>query len=461
MSLTFSDPGSTSTRKTFQRAVWVLAIVFVLIASGATALTLSEGPRLRDVVIDEASSIRTSGATLALRSDRAVSSVTRDMVSVTPAAHFEVESSDTVVRVIFAEPLLAATQYSVAISGVSPRGLGAVSDWRTSFTTPAEELLFLRSADGVDELVRLRLDGQPSEVLYRAAGIRSFAAVGVVYAVLRSVDGDTFIELVDPVSGGVDRLATTPGFDINQMATSAWGTSLILTVDFSGSGRTVPNALAVLDTVGLREPEIVAGLDGQPMGVLKKSVSSVSGTVVVWLRGQDVVRFDPLTGIVVPVGTATELWGLDALGDRVVAVDALGTLARDLATGEEIRVPAGRLDGFPVSHEFTVMAPDATSYQRVTVPGFDDGPPFFVVTVDDGDGVQRRIVGSLQTPESIGPLGLSANGQYLVIAYNKNPHPLGFAGLLPDVVREETSLVIFDTHANAVYATEPGYSFTW
>jgi hypothetical protein len=461
VSLTFSDPGNTSTLQGFRRGVWVLVVVFLVIASGATALTLSEGPRLRAVVIDEASSLRTSGATLALRSDRAVTAVTKDMVTVSPSADFSVESSDTVVRIVFSKPLRAVTRYQVTLTGVSPRGLGAVSNWEASFETPAEELLYLRAAGNLDELVRLRLDGQPPEVLYQAQGIQRFTRVGVVYAVLRSADGDTFIELVDPVSGGIDRLAETPGLPVTHMASSAWGTSLIVTVDYSAGGRTVRDALAVLDTVGLREPEIVEGIDGQPLGVLKMAVSPVSGSIVVWLKDQSLILFDPLTGIILPLGNATELWGLDSLGDRVVAVDSLGTLARNLATGEEIRVPAGSLDGFPVSHEFTVMAPDGTTYQRVRVPGFNDGIPFYLVTADTGEGVHRRIFGNVQTPESIGGLGLSPNGQYLVIASNQNPHPLGFAGLLPDVARQETVLVIWDTEANAMYATEPGYSFTW
>lgn len=461
MSLTFSDPGSTTTPQGFRRGVWALILVFLIIVSGASALTLSEGPRLRDVVVDEASLVRTAGAVLALRSDRAVTPVSTEMVQVSPAADFSVESSDTVVRIVFSEPLRAATRYQVTISGVSPRGLGAESNWATSFDTPAEELLYVRAAGEMDELVLLGLDGKPPEVLYQAAGIQSFARVGVVYAVLRSVDGDTFIELVDPVSGGIDRLAETPGFPVTQMASAAWGTSLIVTVDYSSGGRTVRDALAVLDTVGLREPEVVAGLDGQPLGVLKMAVSPVSGSVVVWLRNQSLILFDPLTGIIVPLGNATELWGMDSLGDRSVAVDSLGTVAKNFSTGEEIRIPAGTLESFPVSHEFTVMAPDGTTYQRVRVPGFDDGLPFFVVTLDTGEGVHQRIFGNVQTPESIGNLGLSPNGQYLVITSNSRSHPLGFAGLLPDVARQESVLVIWDTEANAVYATEPGYSFSW
>lgn len=461
MSPTFSDPGGIGTRSGFRRAVWSLAVVFVVIATGATTLTLSEGPRLRTAVMDEANALQSAGATLALRSDRAVTAVTPDMVSVIPAAPFSVESSDTVVRIVFSQPLLAATQYTVSVAGIAPRGLGAVSHWRTGFQTPPEELLYLRAAGDDDELVSLILDGRRPEVVYRAPGIQSYARVGVVFAVLRNVGSETFIELVDPVSGGVDRLATTPGYQVTQMARSAWGTNLVVSVDYTAGSSDVRGAVALLDTVGVRQPEVVEGFSGGPLAGRKTAVSPVSGNIVVWLRDQSLVLFDPLTGIIVPLGNASELWGFDSLGGRVIAVDSLGTLGKDVATGEEIRVPAGLLESFPVSHEFTVMAPEGTTYQKVRVPGFDDGPPFFVVTVDEGEGIHRRVFGSVQSPESVGPLGLSPNGQYLVIAHNKNPHPLGFAGLLPNVVRDGTSLVIWDTHADAIYAVEPGFSFTW
>ena len=107
------------------------------------------------------------------------------------------------------------------------------------------------------------------------------------------------------------------------------------------------------------------------------------------------------------------------------------------------------------------MAPNGTTYQSALLPGFDDGPPFALVTLDLGEGIHQRLVGSVQTPQSVGSIGLSANGQYLVIESNPMPSTLGFIGLSSEVVRQDTSLVIFDTHAKVVYATEPGFSFTW
>jgi hypothetical protein len=246
------------------------------------------------------------------------------------------------------------------------------------------------------------------------------------------------------------------------MARSSWGTTLVLTADVELRGRAGTfRALALLDTLGARTPEVVEGVDGNPLGVTKVAVSDVSGNIVVWLRNQSLVRFDPLTGIVVPLGTAAELWGFDALGESALYVDSLGTLARSLADGSENRIPAGQLEGFPVFHEFTVLGPDGTAFQRVVVPGVADGPPYTLVTQETSDAVHTRLIGSLQTPQSIGVIGLSPNGQYLVAEVNPAPSLTGFAGLGPEIIRRDTSLVIYDTRAQAIFAEIAGYTFTW
>lgn len=462
MSLTFSDPGVPSSGKQYRTGLLAVVLVTSLIAVAAVVGTLTEGPRLRSATIDEATAIQASGVVLALRSDRAVTEVSRAQVTITPETSFTVETTDLDVRVVFDQPLRAATTYRVSVSSVAPRGFGASGIWETTFQTPAEELLFLRSAGEQDELVRLVLDGSAPEVVYQAPGIQSFARVGVVYAVLRSVAGETFLELVEPNSGAVDRIPDTPGVTLAGMARSAWGTTLVLTVDAELRGRAGTfRSLALLDTLGARTPEVVEGADGNPLGVTKVAVSDVSGNIVVWLRNQSLVRFDPLTGIVVPLGTAAELWGFDALGESAVYVDSLGTLARRLADGSENRIPAGTLEGFPVFHEFTVLGPDGTAFQRVVVPGVADSPPYTVVTAETSDAVHTRLIGSLQAPQSIGVIGLSPNGQYLVAEVNPAPSLTGFAGLSPEIIRRDTSLVIYDTAAQAIFAEIPGFTFTW
>jgi hypothetical protein len=460
VSLTFSDPESYTTARGYRAGLIGTVVVLVLVVSGALSFTLADGPRLRSTTIDAASAVTTSGVTLTLRSDRALAPLSADSITITPEAPFTLSSTDLDVRIVFDYPLLSATTYRVTIDTVSPRGWGATSQWSTSFDTPVSDFLYLRPAGADEELVLYALDGTGPQVIYRAPGIISFTRVGNVYAVLRSVNGETFIELVEPESGAVDRIPSSPGVTLISMARSSWGTSLVVTLDSaedSGAGR----SLALVDTLGQRTPEIVTGVDGEPLRVLKLAVSEVSGNIVVWLRDQSLVRFDPLTGIVVPLGVATELWGFDSTGESVIYVDSLGTVLKHLDTAEETRVVAGALEGFPVFHEFTVATPQGGTFQRVVVPAIDDGPPFSVVTLDVGEGQHTRILGSLQTPQSVGALGLSPNGHYLLVELNDQASSVGFAGLSPESVREGTRLVIYDVAAGVVYAEEPGYAFTW
>jgi hypothetical protein len=462
VSPTFSDPGSSSTWRTYRWAVWAVVSILLVVMLLAITTTLAEGPRLRTLSVDEASAIRSPGATVSLRSDRALAPLEASSVRVTPETPFRLENTDLDVRIVFDYPLLASTTYRISVEGVAPRGLGSSSTWEARFTTPPEDFVFLRAAGGDDELMLYSLDGTNPQVLYRAPGIIGFTRVGTVYAVLRSVQGETFIELVEPTSGAVDRIPDTPGITLVSLSRSAWGTSLVLTVDANIPGQPAAlRSLALLDTLGQRTPEIVTGADGRPLGVLKVAVSEVSGNVLVWLRDQTLIRFDPLTGIVVPLGVATELWGFDAIGESAVYVDAMGTVSKHLGTGEETRVLAGGLEGFPVVHEFTVMAPNGVTYQRVIVPGVADGPPFGVVTVDPGSGAHTRIVGSLQSPQTVGTLGLSPNGHYLIVELNDASSTTGFVGLDQVTQRQETRLVIVDLAAGVVFAEEPGYAFTW
>ena len=461
MSLTFSDRGTTATTIRFRRALWAVAAVLVVVIAGAGLYTLNEGPRLRSSTIDEASATRTPQAILTLRSDRALAPLDAAAIQVNPEAAFALEQGDLDVRIVFEHPLEAGVTYSVVIDPVRARGAGAAARWETSFDTPAEEMLYLRPSGEQVELVRVRTDQPDPEVLHRAPGITGFTRVGVVVAIHRVWQGESILELVDPTTGGVDRIALSPDQVITQLASAPWGTSLVVTMDTSVGGQAERGVMALLDTVGTRTPEVAAGVDGGPLRVIKLAVSPVTGNVVAWLRDRSVVIYEPLTQTVIPVGEAAELWGFNSTGESIVFVDALGTLAVDFRTREETRIPAGELDTFPVFHEATTLSPQGVPYQRVVLPGLDDGPDFSLVTVSDGEGAHRLLYGSASVPGSVGSIQLSPNGQFLALEANPVASVLGFAGLSPQVIRDQTSVVIIDVTSGETILSEPGFSFAW
>jgi len=461
VSPTFSDRGTRSTALLYRRGLWAIVIIFGLVIGGAGISTTVQGPQLRSVTIDQSSVTNSPGVALSLRSDRALAEVSAASVTITPAAEFEIERGDLDLRLVFTYPLRSDTTYQVQIDNVRPRGLGAPSSWSTSFSTPSDQVVFLRAAGADTELVRFGVEGSALEVLYRAPGIVGFSSVGVVYAVHRLWQDESILELVDPITGGVDRIAFGPSERVAGIASAAWGTSLLLTMDTTIDGRPLRGVVALLDTVGLRIPEVITGADGRPLQALRVSVSPHTGHVLVWLLDQNLIIFEPLTGVAIPLGVAAELWGFDALGTSAVFVDALGTVSVDIRSREERRIPVGVLDGFPVFHELTTLTPQGESYQRVVLPGFAEGPDFALVTAAGDDGVHRRIVGNPTTPESVGALQLSANGQYLAVELNPVATPFGYAGLLPQDIRAKTRLVVIDVSANVVILDTPGFSFAW
>jgi hypothetical protein len=460
VSLTFSDRGTSTSARFFRRGLVATLVVLGMVVIAAGATTMAQGPQLRQATIDEQSAVR-SAPVLTMRSDRAVAPVPPGSITVTPEASFQVEQGDVDLRIIFDHPLLAGTNYRVDVAQVAPKGLGARATWTTSFQTPTEELFFLRASGADTELVRLVPGAASPDVIHRAPGIVGFSKVGVVFAIHREWESQSILELVDPVSGAVDRIALSPDDVITGIASASWGTSLVVTLDTRVNGQVEKGVLALLDTVGSRTPEVVRGIGDEPLRVLKVSVSPVTGNVVVWLRDKTLLVFEPLTGVVIPLGDSAEFWGFDASGTDAVFVDSLGTIAVDVRSRDEIRIPAGQLEGFLVFHEQTTLSPRGVSYQRVMVPGVGDGPNFTVVTEAGDDGIHRRLVGSLTTPESIGSLQLSPNGQYLALELNPTAHPLGYPGLSDEVIRSGTVVVVLDVLTNTVVSTTPGYSFAW
>lgn len=457
---TFSDHGTAAGARPFRRGLWSTIALLGAVAFIAGLLTLTEGPKLRSMSLDEQSSIRTAGE-ITLRSDRALATSPLASIRITPEVSFSVTQKDLVLRLILDEPLLAGTNYEVEVNGVEPASLGASGNWSASFRTPFEELLYLRAAGAETELVRVVLDGSQPEVIYRAPGITSFAAVGAVFGVHRIWAGESILELVEPNSGAVDRMALGPEIIVTSLARASRGTSLIIEVDRKAEGRQEKGILALVDTLGSREPEVVLGPGGNSLGVRKVAVSSESGNIVAWLRDSTLVVFEALTQTVIPLGSAAELWGFDSSGTSVIFVDSLGTIALNLSTGVETRIPAGQLDGSSVFHQLTTLSPQGLSYQRVLLPGFVGEPDFSLVTEGDAEGRHRHLLGSLSTPESIGDLQLSPNGQYLAVEINPVATPLGYPALSDDVIRNTTELVILDLANDTVLLSTPGFSFAW
>lgn len=462
MTLTFSDRGTTPGALSFRALVVTIIATLAFVTVGVGVWSMVQGPQLRGVVTDESTLHQRSGATLSLLSDRAIESVTSDQIQITPATSFAFEDDGLGIHLTFLQPLLADTQYQVKVSGVRPQGWGQEGSWEATIRTGGFDFLFLRETGGTREIHRARPGEQGTQVLYRAEGIVAMTSVASVLAVLREVGDESWLELVDPTSGLAERIVTPPGFEVVDLANASWGTTLVAVANVTEtSDDSVYGALVLLDVLSDRSPRVVRGIAGDPLSVRSVEVSGGSGEILVWQKNRELVRFNPLTEVVLPLGTASELWGFDALGTHALYVDALGTLAQDLATGQLTRVPRGEFEGIGLRHQKFALTPSGLRIHRVQLPGLGDGDPFSIVTREDDEGIHTLVTGALDTPGSIGDLSVSPNGQFLLVEVNSASSPLAYQGLTAREIATDTVVRVIDLRDNSVVGEFPGFGFVW
>lgn len=462
MTLTFTDRGTTPGTPSFRALVVTIIATLAIVIVGVAVWSMVQGPQLRGIVTDESTLHQRSGVTLTLLSDRAIQPVSADQIRVTPAAPFTLEDDGLGIHVTFSQPLLADTQYQVEVLGLRPQGWGQEGSWIVTVNTEGLDFLYLRDSDGTREIHRARPGVQGSQVIYRAEGIVSMAPVASVLAVLREVGDESWLELVDPSTGLAERIATPPGFEVVDLANAAWGTTLVTIANVSEpSDQSVYGALVLLDVLGDRTPRIATGIAGEPLSVRSVEVSGGSGEILVWQKNRELVRFNPLTEVVLPLGTASELWGFDALGSQALYVDALGTLSQDLSTGQLNRVPRGEFEGIALRHQKFVQTPSGLRIHRAQLPGLGDGDPFSIVTREDDGGIHHLVMGALDAPGSIGDLSVSPNGQFLLVEVNSASSPLGYQGLTAEEIASGTVVRVIDLRDNSMVGEFPGFGFVW
>jgi len=462
VSLTFSDRGVTTTATRFRRVVVTLISALTMLIVGVGAWSMLQGPQLRGVQSDELSLHQRAGAFVSLRSDRGIEGVDLSQVRVSPDAPFALESDGLNIRLTFEQPLLANTEYQIEVTGVRPAGFGQQSSWSTSVRTGGFDFFFLREVDGTREVHRAVPGAPGSEVLYRAPGIVSVTPVASILAVVREVGEESLLELVDPSTGVAERVVLPPGYEIVDLAHASWGTTLVTIANVADRpGGAVFGALVLLDVLSDRTPILVEGVSGEPLSVRSLAVSPNSGEILVWQKNQELVRFNPLTQLVLPLGTASELWGFDALGNKALYVDGLGTLFQNLTTGELTRIPRGEFEGMSLRHQKFVLAPNGLRVHRVQLPGLGEGDPYSIVTRENDEGIHTLVTGSLDTPGSIGNLGLSPNGQFLLVEVNPTSSPLGYQGLAANEIATGTVIRVIDLRDDTVVGEFPGFGFVW
>jgi hypothetical protein len=420
MSLTFSNRREVRSDRAairgFESAVWITVAVATLIAVVALTVYALQGPRLRSGALDLVRAVAAPQTALRLEADRPLQPIQIEQVSIEPSVDFRVEVQGSLASVVFLDALDYGTTYRVTLNGMVGVGQASSASWEYEFSTPAARLFYLDRGEAGEgnRIFSVGMDGEPPTEVYRADHIDVFVPIGSTVVAFSSDEDGARADLVEPVSGRVDRMVLPADVVVNDVFAPASGTRVAFTLSSTGDGE-YDRTLFVLDTAGARTPVPVAGLDGEPLRVTEAAVVPASDTLIAWVDDVRVVSVDLRTSLVLPVAEeAAQLWGVSSRGDKVVMVDLGGTVAIDLVNLEETRVIPGQLSGRDVFEGQTLVLSDGRRIQTVAL-GNAQGTDFTsLIAIGD----ERGLSPLYRTPEDRGSIGTfvpSPSDQYLAI----------------------------------------------
>ena len=444
----------------FERAVWSTVAIALALALVALLVYALQGPRLRAASLDLVRAVGSPQAVLRLESDRPLGSIESQQVSIEPHVDFRVDTQGSIASVVFLDALDYGTQYRVSLSNVVGEGQSSSASWDYEFSTPAARLFYLvRSAEG-DQVRSVGVGSDPPAVIYEAQQIDAFVPIGSTLLVFAADSAGSKVELVEPVSGRVDRLVLPQDVVINDVFTPASGTSVAFTASSLSSGE-YDRTLFVVDPVGPRTPTVVTGLDGEPLRVTEAAVVPSSDTLVAWVDDIRVVTVDLRTSLVLPLAEeAATLWGVTSRGDQVVIVDVGGTVAIDIGTLEEQRILPAQLSGRDVYEGQTLVLSDGRRIQTVAI-GNQQGTDFTsLIAIGDDSGLAPLY----RTPDDRGSIGTfvpSPSDQYLAIETipNRSARESDERALEPRDL--SSTIVVVDVDSGQVVRTVEGVLPVW
>lgn len=463
----------------FRRTMSVVLVTLVVVCAALVGLNFFQGPKLESSQIDASSVTSQPNQQLRMFANQRVADIQSSQVTVTPAADVTVSTQDEVITVQFDERLHSATEYEVAVEGVTSVFVDQPTTFRHSFTTDAQEMLYLdrndpaQSPDGLDSIVSTEASGTDRMVEYEARRIQSFAVVGDLLAVVTLLDdGSNDITLVSRLDGTEERLVLPDSGIVDDLdgSTASGRIAFIFSSAAADTpGGTTPafsQVLFTVDLAGSHEPVAVPGLDGSPLGVLGwvlEPVGSEGGVrAIAQTFDETLLRLD-LTGAAppIPLGQYAALGRMSLDGESVVVGDLYGSIDLDLMTLEETRVPALAVDGeLPFGGEVQIVGDDLARVQQVAIFDYDDGSFASYLVFDD-----LTTAGVLyEDPDGRGSLEsftVSPNGQYAAVTVVPDVSASVSDGYLIDPESTTVSTLVIDIDSGAVVRSVDGFAVSW
>lgn len=449
-------------QRAFDTAVWSTVAVSVVLAVVALLVYALQGPRLRSASLDVVRSVGSPEAVLRLESDRPLGALAPEQVTIEPRVDFRVNNQGAIASVVFLDALDYGTEYRVVIDGVVGEGRSSRATWEYEFSTPAARLFYLARGSGgdSDQVRSVGVGSEPPRVVYEAQHIDAFVPIGSTLLVFSTDSNGSRVELVEPVSGRVDRLVLPADVIVNDVFTPASGTTVAFTASSMTSGP-YDRTLFVVDPVGPRTASVVTGLDGEPLRVTEAAVVPASDTLVAWVDDIRVVTVDLRTSLVLPLAEeAATLWGVTSRGDKIVIIDVGGTVAISIDTLEEERILPAQLGGRDVFEGQTLVLSDGRRIQTVAI-GNQQGTDFTsLIAIGDESGLTPLY----RTPDDRGSIGTfvpSPSDQYLAIETIPNRQTKQSDERLLEPRDLSSTIVVVDVDSGQVVRSVEGVLPVW
>ncbi|WP_431804815.1 hypothetical protein [Microbacterium sp. bgisy203] len=448
-----------------------VAVVALLAVVGLTtaAVSVAQGPRVTRVSVDPDAAINAAGARLIFTTTQSLAEVTPDQVHVSPAADVTVDTSGRSVGIRFALPLWDDTEYTVTITDVRGLGGGASTTLTKTFTTPPLETFLLQRGSDGDTIFRTDLKGDAAVPVFSDPQIEDFRATAS-HLVISTLDDDGHSHLiVTDRDGEGARELTLPGTGTISNLQSADRGNLI--------GYTFTDA--TIGTAGAREsllftvPIGSSGDDAAPTEIVRTGGESrvddwrfVPGTDTLLM-----LTFDGALTLVTPptadaaqtapvaLGNAVAIDGI-ARGSTTVVVERVeGPVAIDLATAQEVPLPAT----------------DPALGQVNTVTPLADGTTLRALAILDGFTVRSTTVNVVDAQGAADPVFevapadtlietcVSPSGRYaaFLVAPNAVDNPYdGHLLPLPQTVQTHVVSIAGDERGEEVVALQ-GFDISW
>lgn len=439
----------------FARALGLSIGVLVVLCAVFVVVGYLQGPKLTGAQVDTVSVVEQSSQQLRLFANQPVAEIDADQVTITPSTPFSVATSGDIVAVQFGERLDYATEYTVSVRGVTSLYSPQSSTLTYRFTTAAAEVHYLVRGEPVDQIVRTTSAGTDRQVVYSAAGIHDFVALGRAAVVSSfAADGSSVLDLVSLVDTGVQSIPLPSTGVIAQLQASSSGTVAGFTMTDDAREPGTPLYTVDLEASGGAGP--VLDLDGSPLRVSDWRFVPGS-TSLIALSGEGTLLFiDPGVGSVLPLGQYQALSGVTPDGTHAIVSDTFGPVLLSLADGTEERIELAAVEGENAYLGTMLVLPDGTIIAKAVL-----ATDFAPVVVRAADGVTSILYRTLRDAGSIQDIVASPNGQYVAIETVPDTAASVSDDYPADARSTSSTTVIVDVDSGAIVSSFTGFAPAW